>query len=206
MEPDYVPTDPREIDRAAARPDRRRSRRLIAVAAGTTIALGAGGVAYAASGTTPTPSDSAPAEVAPEDLPDGVRPHGGLMHAGAFGMVHGEMVVETDDGSYETVATQRGTIDEITEDSITVTSEDGYTATYVLDETALESDHPAMADPADLAAGDEVMVMAGVDGSTKTVRSLVDLANLPVWAGPGERAERFSGDKAPEAAPDTSAS
>ena len=67
--------------------------------------------------------------------------------------------METEDGTYETVATQRGTIDEITDDSVTVTSEDGYTATYVLDADALEpEDRGPMTDPADLAAGDEVMV------------------------------------------------
>jgi len=208
-------TDRSVIERPTSRHG--RSRRLVAVATGTTIALGGGGIAYAATTEpTPTPSTTTPSEVTPdEDHPEGDRPHGpggGFVGAGGFGVLHGELVVETEDGTYETVATQRGAIDEITDDSVTVTSEDGYTATYILDAEALETAHHGLAtDPADLAAGDEVMVLAKVDGATATVQRLVDLANLPVWPGPGGPRGEHPSDATPpdagtETAPDTATS
>jgi hypothetical protein len=192
----------------AIRSDRSRSRRLVAVAAGTTIALGAGGIAYAAT-TSPTPatsSSSTPSEAMPDqEDQDGGEFHGpgGFVGHGDFGVLHGEMVVETEDGTYETVATQRGTIDEITDDSVTVTSEDGYTRTYVIDSTQLETDRGPTADPADLAVGDEVMVMAKVDGSTATVRHILDLANLPERPMPGGPGWRGHGDGPPAAGSET---
>ena len=202
-QPEHLASDPVPAPNA---PDRRRACRLAAVATGTTIALGAGGIAYAATTEpTPTPSNSAPGdtspedgtEVAPDDRADGDRPHG--PHVGILGFggmpLHGEQVVETEDGTYETVATQRGTIDDITDDSLTVTSEDGYTATYVLDDSALEpDDRGPVTDPADLAVGDEVMVLATVDGTTSTVERLIDLADLPVPPGPGGPGERWHGE------------
>ncbi len=97
--------------------------------------------------------------------------------------------MESPDGGYETVATQRGTIDEISADSLTVTSGDGYSKTYVLDTSALDSsDRGPVTDPADLAVGDEVVVTASVDGTTATVTRVIDLANLPdhpMFDGPG---------------------
>jgi hypothetical protein len=181
---------------------RSRTRRLVAVATGTTLALGAGGIAYAAtSDPTPAPSSSTPSDVTPDDESgeaapdfdgdhaDGAWGHGPGVAFGGVGALHGEFVVETSDGVYETVATQRGTIDEISADSLTVTSEDGYSKTYVLDSAALDSTDPGpVTDPADLAAGDEVVVTASVDGSTAMVTRVIDLANLPdhpPFGGPG---------------------
>lgn len=205
-------TEDRTTDRIESPPARRRGRRLVAVATGTTLALGAGGVAYAAStDPTPTPSTSAPSDGVPgEDVPGVDRPpHGpeGSGGFGGFGVLHGEAVVETADGSYGTVATQRGTVDSISDESITVTSEDGYTETYVLDPAALENDDrgPAV-DVAELAAGDEVVVMATVDGSTSTVERLIDLANLPAWLGPGGPHGHHLPDSAGDVAPETAAS
>lgn len=216
---EHFPTDVPTMDPAEAGPDRRRSRRLVAVATGTTIALGAGGIAYAAtSDPIPTPSNTAPDEVTPQDESEdpaapehSIDGHGPVGGFAGFGALHGEYVVETEDGVYQTVATQRGTIDEITDDSITVTSEDGYTATYVLDADALDSaDRPGpMADPADLAVDDEVVVTASVENTTATVTRLIDVATLPtVRPGPGHggpRSEHLP-DRDESAPPDTETS
>jgi hypothetical protein len=206
---DRTQDDP-ATDPIAAAPDRRRARRLVAVAAGTTIALGGGGIAYAATTDqtpTPTPSASTPEEF------EGRGPHGPHVAIGpGFGgmPLHGEQVVETEDGTYQTIASQRGTIDEITEDTLVVTSEDGYTATYVLDADTLDGDdHPGpITDPADLAVGDEVMVMATIDSDTSTVHALIDLADLPdrpAFGGPGPRLHDLP-DEDDETAPETATS
>lgn len=179
------------VERAELSPERRRSRRLVAVAAGITVALGAGGVAYAASTTpTPTPSTAAPSETTPdEESPFGNRPMhgppgfigglgglGGIGGVVGFGVLHAELVVETADGTYETFATQRGTVDEVSEDSLTVTSEDGYSRTYVIEADSLVNS--TRGGIADVEVGDEVVVTAEVDGDTATARRVVDTTAL----------------------------
>ena len=76
-----------------------------------------------------------------------------------------------------------------------------------MDET--EDRGPAV-DVAELAAGDEVVVvavvMATVDGSTPTVERLIDLANLPAWPGPGGPHGHHLPDSAGDVAPATAAS
>ena len=73
-----------------------------------------------------------------------------------------------------------------------------------MDET--EDRGPAV-DVAELAAGDEVVVvMATVDGSASTVERLIDLANLPAWLGPGGPHGHHLPDSAGDVAPETAAS
>lgn len=179
-----------------------RTRRLVAVAAGTTIALGAGGVAYAAT-TTPEPTPSTTEEATPGAVPDdgtthehGRPPMGGGLMAGGPAMLHGEAVVETDDGVYETVLSQRGTVDAISDDTLTVTSEDGFTQDYVLDTAALEeADRGPATDLSAIAVGDEVVVMATVDGSTATVQHLVEPPSDGALGGPGGPGHGPHGDR-----------
>ena len=91
--------------------------------------------------------------------------------------LHGEQVLETADGVYETVATQRGTVDEVTSAELTVTSEDGYSRTYTLTAESLVDEWSG--DAVDLALGDNVMVVATVDGSVATAARAIDLDALP---------------------------
>lgn len=106
-----------------------------------------------------------------------VRIAGGPMGGGHH--LHGESVVKDEDGDYTTQLTQTGEVTALTPDSLTARSEDGYTKTYTLtDDTLIES--------VDL--GDEVMIVATLDGTTATAESVFDTAEMGKdMRGPGHR-------------------
>ena len=91
--------------------------------------------------------------------------------------LHGEFVVPDGAGGYTTVLTQTGTVTAISPTSITVRSEDGYSQTYVIPNTAGNAGMP-------FAVDDEVVVRATRDGQTATV---TNIGNPPQGAplGPG---------------------
>jgi hypothetical protein len=87
-------------------------------------------------------------------------------------VIMGGPMSELDHGEF-----QNGEVTEISDTSITAKSEDGYERTYTIDEgTQLGGD---------IEKGDEVMIMASVDGDTATAESVVDQ---------GELMDRRSGD------------
>ena len=150
------------------------------------LAMGAAGVAAAQDATTtPTPNatPSAGATKAPEtktdELPEpggksGRRWHGGRGFGGMHGALHGEFTIEQSDGVYITVATQRGTVTEVSDTSISVRSEDGYTRTYVVTAETLVNSTRGGID--DVENGEEVGVMATVDDDTATAVKIQDVA------------------------------
>lgn len=118
------------------------------------IAVGiaaAGGVAiYAASGSTTTDQGG------PGRGGGGPVLVGGPM-GGMSGTQHGEF--------------QTGEVTEVTDDSITAKSDDGYTKTYVIDDdTELVGD---------VAKGDDVMIVATTEGSTTTAESVMEMGVMP---------------------------
>ncbi|ABD10358.1 hypothetical protein CcI156_15720 [Frankia sp. CcI156] len=95
---------------------------------------------------------------------DGLRPHGGIW---AGGGVHGEATVKTGKG-FQVVAGQRGKVTAVSPTSLTVTSEDGYVGTYVINaDTRLRIDGDA-AKVSDLHPGATVRVGATVKDGTRT--------------------------------------
>jgi hypothetical protein len=122
----------------------------IAIAAVAVGALGLGGVAYAATTSntaSPSPSTSGRAGYgAPAQPGNGYAPRqgGGMMGGDRVGMgrgglgmglggaIHGSAVTPKQGGGYQTVDAQRGTVTEVSSTSITVTSVDGFTKTYVV--------------------------------------------------------------------------
>ncbi len=97
--------------------------------------------------------------------------HGAWADAPAL---HGEATVRTDKG-YQVIAGQRGTPTRVSATSITVTSEDGYQATYtVTGGTALWS-NGNKAKIGDFTTGTTVLVAATVDGATRTARVIAHL-------------------------------
>ncbi|WP_459707855.1 hypothetical protein [Actinophytocola sp. KF-1] len=120
------------------------------------IAVGiaaAGGVAiYAASGSTEQAGG----------------PGGGRGGAGGPVFIGGPMGGDTgtQHGEFQT-----GEVTEVTDDSITAKSEDGYTKTYVVD------DDTQMAD--DIAKGDDVTIIATTEGSTTTAESVMEMGAMP---------------------------
>jgi len=104
--------------------------------------------------------------------------------AGANGVIHGSYTIKGPSGTYETVDTQYGTAGDITSTSITVTSADGFSQTYVVSSsTIVDADSQGITAVKD---GDEVSIVGLVSGSTVTAQRVVDLtqvqANRKAWA------------------------
>jgi hypothetical protein len=136
----------------------------------------AGGVAWATSSADPTPSPSASPST-PSTTPDkpGDPGKGGPGHRGQFGLggaLHGEFVVKKNDGTYQTVATQRGEVTAVSQDSITVKSEDGYSRTYTITEDTLVNAARDGID--DVKTGNTVTVSAVVADGKATASSIND--------------------------------
>lgn len=115
---------------------------------------------------TPTPTPNASASEEPRkaghlkhDKHDkegrhGARGHGRIGKLGV-GVQHGEFVLRERDGTFRTMAVQRGVATAISATSVTVKSEDGFSRTYARDEETKVAE--------DLKAGDVVRVLAVVE-------------------------------------------
>ena len=104
-------------------------------------------------------------------------------------MLHGESVVELEDGTYVTQRMQVGDVTSVSETSLTVRSEDGFTETYVVgDETTLVRDQVT---GTAASVGDVAHVRAIVTGTTITADVVMALS--PAQAA--LRAERHDGDE-----------
>lgn len=195
----------------------RNRRGLGAKSAAALVAVGAlavGGLAVtaaAADDATPSPpaSDSATEPGAePGDRPGrGPGGHHGPGMGGPGGpAVHGELVVETEDGVFATVLVQRGEVTAVSATSITVKSADGFSKTY-----AVGADSEIHVDGADAAigdveVGDTVGVRATVSGSTATVDHLMAGDPPARGEGRGPRGPAGEGQASPSAASTTSTS
>lgn len=199
-----------------------RGRRIgtgVLVAAVGITALGIAGATYAAA-SDPSPSSSGSSTEGPQQVPGlgggdrdgghGPGKHGGHGPRGGFpGAIHGTFVVPNQDGTgYQTVQMQRGTVTAVSATSISVKSDDGFTATYVVDADTKVNRDGAIAD---ITADADVMVMATVDGATATAQRIVDTAAFGKGGfGRGDHDGDHDGDgpdgtKSPEASPSSSA-
>ena len=114
--------------------------------------------------------------------------------------LHSESVVKKADGTLETEVSQRGTVESVSDTSITVRSEDGYTQAYAINaETKIAQVPAAPADGAaakddggkrlkpsggtiaDIATGDAVRISGAKNGDTVTAQRIVEGAG----GGPG---------------------
>lgn len=79
-------------------------------------------------------------------------------------MLHSEGVIEDKEGEYQSVVTQQGKVTNVGKESVTVESEDGYSASYTVNgDTKVHKDREEKA-ITDVATGDTVRVMAQKDG------------------------------------------
>lgn len=154
--------------------------RVAGTVAAVVVTTAAGGVAWATTGDgaadTPTPS---PAASPSTRSADPARPdHGkgpGRPGVGLFagrGALHGEFVVEKEGGGYQTMATQRGEVAEVSKESLTLKSADGYSRTYTLTEDTLVNAARDGID--DVKKGNTVTVMAIVVDGKATASSVND--------------------------------
>lgn len=117
---------------------------------------------------------------------DGGRGHGMGPGMGMGMGIHGSFVTPKQGGGYQTVDMQRGTVTAVSKDSITVKSEDGFSATYVVTaDTMVNAKRDGIAS---VKVGDQVGVM-GIENAGKTTAvQIVDRTQLKdsrqKWAPP----------------------
>ncbi|WP_416984870.1 hypothetical protein [Streptomyces sp. T028] len=155
---------------------RRRSVRGRAVIAATTVAVLAlgGTVAYAAtsggsSGGSPSASPSASSR---SEGPDGRHGHGGPWFGFGVGgdAAHGEATVkDRDTGKWVVRVWQRGTVEKVDGDRVTVKSEDGTSWTWTVGADAtVRADGDSGSGASALKKGDTVVVAGSRSGDTYT--------------------------------------
>jgi len=154
---------------------------------------GAGASGYGQSGFGPSgqAGDGATAGGSGTGMPGGFGGRGGAM--ALAGALHGEFVVQTQDGGTQTERLQSGSVTAVDAGSLSVTSTDGFAATYVIGSDV---------DVSGVAVGDTVRVIATVDGDTVTATSVQSQTADISGQGPGAGA--LPGAAAPTAAPQTS--
>ncbi|MEU1510953.1 hypothetical protein ABZ490_02170 [Streptomyces sp. NPDC005811] len=167
----------------AARPWRRsvRGRAVIAATAVAVLALG-GTVAYAAasggsSDGSPSASPSATAPSSPSEGPDGGHGRGGPWFGFGFGgdAAHGEATVkDRDTGKWVVRVWQRGTVEKVDGDRVTVKSEDGTSWTWTVGaDTTVRTDGTSGSGASALKKGDTVVVVGSRSGDTYTADRVV---------------------------------
>jgi hypothetical protein len=105
------------------------------------------------------------------------RGHGGPGAFGGLGAgIHGSFVTPKPGGGYQTIEDQRGTVTSVSSTSITVTSEDGFSATYVVSaDTIVNARRDGIGS---IAKGDEVGVTAIKGTSDSTAVMIMDRTGI----------------------------
>jgi hypothetical protein len=179
----------------ASAPRRSRVGTGVAVAAVGIGALGLVGTAYAATGSPSAPPSSG-SESPGLTAPNGERPGmpgdhdgdrrgghmGGPGMGGGMGMrgpgmgIHGSFVAPKQGGGYQTIHTQRGVVTAVSDSSITVTSEDGYSKKYaVTADTVVNAQRDGIGS---IEVDDEVMVIGVEDGDDVTAVQIMDRTRI----------------------------
>jgi hypothetical protein len=141
---------------------------------GAALARGGGGEQAALAASTSSPSASPSAGTDGRVERHGFRGGPGLLGMG--GAIHGELVVPDGDGGYRTVVVQRGTASKVGSDTITVTSDDGFTQTY--DVPAGTGVGALREGLGSIKSGANVVVMAEKKGGSLTATHVMDLDSL----------------------------
>jgi hypothetical protein len=175
-----------------------RRRNLVAgLATVAVLAAVATGVAMAST-STPSPSDSRSASPGTGSQQNGDRApgRGGLRHKGfgpggpgmfggiegAMGALHGQFVVPKQGGGYQTLVVQHGLVSSVSTSSITVKSDDGFTATYAVSADALVN--AARDGIGSIKKGDEVSVLAQQKSGDDAALQIGDVTR---WQGMRDR-------------------
>ena len=153
---------------------------IVATALSTVALAGAIGVGVASADPTTSPTPSATASPTAGSTPA----HPGTNKAGKAGKagkakrslvqraLHGEVTLGGK--KHRVVDFQRGTVSAVSSTSISVTSVDGFAATYVVDSSTVVRHAKQVEAIGDVKTGDKVRVIATKDGSTLTARRIGD--------------------------------
>ncbi len=140
-----------------------------------------GGVAFATSGSaspTPTTLTAATTSTGParSTTSTGSTAH---KHRGLLARTeHGQVTVRTKTGT-EVIDLQRGQVSAVSPTSITVRSQDGFSATYVVDNTTKVRKTGQRSTIGSVADGDNVVIAAVHSGNTDTAKRIGDHGAKP---------------------------
>jgi hypothetical protein len=169
-------------------------------AAGAIAATALTGVAFAGANTTPSADGNGRSVAEADDQrPERGRMHG---HGDELGhrVLHGDLVVENEDGDAVNVAVQRGEVTAVSSDSLTVKSSDGFTKTWTLTSDTKVHEGRDAAEIADIEVGDNVRVGSGDSGDTDTAARVgirpADAPEGPAGAGFGRPGDDSTADAA----------
>lgn len=141
---------------------------LIAATTALVVATGAGvaGATAFAAPPSPTPTPTATSSETPSDAP--------ARKGHRRGPLRGEFVVPARDGGYMTVAIQYGEVTAVSQDSVTVKSDDGHSREYkVTPDTRINRGDTGIDA---IKTGQQVRVAAKVEGDTATAKSVRDVS------------------------------
>ncbi len=178
-------------------PGRRLRTRRALLAGAVVVALsGAGAATVWAATATPSPSPSATSSPSPSSN-GSQKPAKGAQH------LHSESVIKKADGTIQTLLAQRGTVESVSDTSITVKSEDGFSQQYAINGDtkitrlpAVGADGKVAKNPdgsrqkpsdikaSDLKSGDTVRIAGTKSGNSATAKRIV-AGDLPT-AGQGK--------------------
>ena len=159
-----------------------KAAKMIAAGIGTVALAGAigAGLAYADPDPTPTVNPSATPSASPtdkadrndkadrKDKADKDRRHPGLLRRA----LHGEVTLRGE--KHRVVVFQRGVVETVSATAVTVKSEDGFTASYLLNAETRVRKEKHEATLSDIKPKDRVRVLATKDGSTLTAKAIRD--------------------------------
>ena len=148
--------------------------KIVAAGVGTVALVGGigAGIAAADPGTTsptPTPTASPTAKDKPADKHRDGLPGRRALLARAL---HGEATLAGE--QHRVIAFQRGVVQKVSATSLTVKSEDGFTASYVLNGDTKVRKQGDKSTISAIKSGDHVRVLALKDGSTLTAKAIGD--------------------------------
>jgi hypothetical protein len=135
---------------------------MLVTGAATLALLGIGGGVALADTTSPTTTPSTNGKQSQ------AKQHKGLLAHTA----HGQFTLNGP--KHQVVDVQRGQVQSVDGKSITVKSNDGFTATYTVDSNTKVRKDKKTAAINQVAAGDQVLVMADKNGSADTAKRIVD--------------------------------
>jgi hypothetical protein len=181
FQPEYGPPAPSRASRIWRL--RRWPRAALAGGVIAVLALVGGGIAFAASSSsssTTTPPTTTPAH---PFAPRGFGGFGGFRGFGPAGLpgglgavVHGQFTVRAPSGKYQTVDVQVGKVTAVSSTSLTLTSTDGYTHTYVVTaSTVVDAQRGGISS---VAKQDQLEVLATQSGSKQIATNITDLTKI----------------------------
>ena len=150
--------------------------KIILLTGAAVLATAAAGTGMAAGHSAQPPPAQLPAPASFSTAP-GPCAHGMHGKMGSWGILrqieHGEATLKTAHGQ-EVVDLQRGTVESVSPQKLTIRSADGFSATYAVNQSTKIRKDRKPSDIAQVMTNDKVLVVATKSGNTATATHIVD--------------------------------